>query len=250
MVGFRDRDIKEYGLVIPSEQDKKADVYKIINTGIERAEAESALNNIKIIRARIEKLETSIKEANIVSPINGVVAVRNIEAGEMVKESTDMFVIMSVDQIYVAINVSEKQLAKIKKGQPADFTSDGTGAEIFKGRVDFISPILDTETRSLEMKILAENKNGLLKPGMFAKVSIVTDKIIDALFIPKSTSVTENNANYVFIVKNGTAFKQKIETGIASGDIIEITSGLKQGDNIAGGNVKFLTDGVKVNAVK
>ncbi len=250
MVGFRDRDIIEYGMEIPPDQNKKTEVYKIINTGIERAEAESALNNIKIIRARIEKLDTSIKEADIVSPITGVVALKNIEIGEMVKESTDMFVIMSVDQVYVSINVSEKQLGKIKKGQAAEFTSDGTGSEIFKGRVDLISPLLDSETRSLEVKILAENKKNLLKPGMFAKVSIITDKIIGAIFIPKTSSVQENNLTYIFIIKNGTAFRQKVETGIISGDLIEITSGVKQGDVIAGGNVKFLTDGVKINAVK
>ncbi len=250
MVGFRDRDIIEYGMDIPHDKNKKPDVYKIINTGIERAEAESALNNIKIIRARIEKLDTSIKEANIVSPIDGVVAVRNVEAGEMIKESTDMFVIMNVDQIYVSVNVSEKQLGKIKKGQSAEFTSDGTGTEILKGRVDFISPLLDSETRSLEVKILAQNKNSLLKPGMFAKVSIITVKITDGIFIPKIVSVSENNLSYIFIIKNGTAFRQKVETGITSGDLIEITSGLKQGDVIAGGNVKFLTDGVKINAVK
>ena len=250
MVGYRDKDIKDAGMIVPVDKEKKSDAFKVINTGIERAELDSASNNIKIIKARIEKLETSIKEANIVSPMDGVVAVRNIEVGEMVKESTDMFIIMYVDQIYISVNVSEKQLGKIKKGQAAEFTSDGTGSEIFKGKIDFISPILDTETRSSEVKILAENKKGLLKPGMFSKVFIITDKIKDGIFIQKTSSILDKGENYVFLIKNNTAFKQKIETGFVSDDFIEVTSGIKDGDIIAKGGIKFLSDGAKVNAVK
>ncbi len=250
LIGFRNKDITSKGYKVPKNKKERKIILKKINTRIEAAEITAALDNLKKIKTQIEKLKINISEATIRSPISGVVAVRTIEIGERVKEDTDLFVIMNVKKIYLVANINEKELGKIKRNQEVSFTVDAISDSVFKGKVRVISPILDTATRTAEIKIEANNPKEILKPGMFARAVILTERLKGVIQVPANITRNEGDKDYLFLVKNGTAYKKEIIAGRKIGDNIEVVSGVKEGDVIASSSVKLLADGMKVNTQK
>ncbi len=250
MVGYRKKDIKAAGLEVPKNKKEKDALIKMLNTGVEKAEVEAALSNVKKIETEIEKLKTNIREATIKAPMDGVVAVRNIEVGEQVKQDTDLFVLMNVKNVFVIANVNEKEITKLKRNQQVQFAVDAVAGKKFSGEIFLISPILDTETRTVEVKILTKNPEGLLKPGMFARAVVTTERVNGMIQAPSTSIIKDSQDTHVFVIKNGIAFKKKIEIGRTISDKIEIVSGITEQDTIATSNVGMLIDGMKVRVLK
>ncbi len=248
-VGYRDSDIVKAGLTPPESRDERKKILANINTKVEFAEAEAARNNLNKIHAEIEKLKINIRETTIKSPITGIVAVRNVEIGERMKQDTDLFVVMNTREIIVVTNINEMEIGTLKKNQPVSFTVDAVPGKVFKGRIFLISPVLDTSTRTVEVKIIASNHNGKLKPGMFARARISLSKEKNTILLPEKAIRNENNESYVFIVNKNTVYKKKITTGKKSGNNLVVTKGLQENNIVAISDKDILTDGMQIAPV-
>jgi multidrug efflux pump subunit AcrA (membrane-fusion protein) len=248
LVGFRDQDIESEGLKVPSGNDEKIKIFKAINTKIEKAEVESAKSRVRQTESSLLSTELLLKETYIRSPIAGIIAVKNMEGGEMVKEDSVISTVMDISTVFISMNLNEKDITKVRTGQKVSFSVDAISSDKpFAGNIDTVSPVLDTKTRSVEVKALVPNSNSALLPGMFARAVIDTGKSAKGILLPKSAVIThEDGRSEIYTVKNGIVVKENVVTGSEYGEEIQIVEGIKDGDRVVVSGLNSVYQGMKL----
>jgi len=248
LVGYRDRDIKNEGIKLPDSAEEKIKIFKEINTKIEKAEVESARSRVKQAESSLLSTELLLKETYIRSPITGIIAVKNMEGGEMVKEDSVIATVMDINTVFISMNLNEKDITKVKTGQKVGFTVDAFNIEkTFSGSIDTVSPVLDTKTRSVEVKAVVSNGNSSLLPGMFARAVIDTGKSVKGILVPKSAVIThEDGRSELYLVRNGLVVKENVVTGSEYGEEIQVVEGVKEGDRVVVSGLNSVYQGMKI----
>lgn len=195
--------------------------------------------------ARLELAYTTIR-----APIAGWVSARHIKDGNMVRTHDSVFDITNLDPLRAELHVPERELAKLKEGQPAILTFDALPAQPFTGHVTLISPVVDPETGTFKVTVEVRDRSRTIKPGMFARVEIQYDEHPDALLVPKTAIVEEDNAVSVFVVNDSIARQRSVATGYSNGDRIEITDGLTDGEQVVISGQTALRDSARVEIIQ
>jgi membrane fusion protein (multidrug efflux system) len=163
-----------------------------------------------------------VKVGNTVTPVGGVI------------ESADssLFVVEDLDTLILRVNVPERELAKLSVGQPAELSFDAVPGKSFAGQIALISPYIDAGTATFPVRIRVTDTGGLLRPGMFARVAIVYERKPDALQIPRTALLDGDGPPKVFVVQDGKAAERSVQLGLSNGAMIEVVSGLKDGEQV------------------
>jgi multidrug efflux pump subunit AcrA (membrane-fusion protein) len=245
-IGFRDSDITAEGYRVPKDRKRRVEILKHINTKVERAELEAAKSKVFQMEKNVESTRILLNETSIRSPINGLVASKNMEAGEMVKDDSIIATLVDISKVFIAMNVNERDIKRIQPGQHVIFTVDALGDTPFKGRIDRITPVLDVKTRTIEVKAVVDNPGNRLLPGMFARARIVVGSAAERLVIPLTSLIKKDgNKGEVYLVKKDILFKQSVELGNEYKSGIEIVKGLHQGDIIVSRGTNLVHPGIK-----
>jgi RND family efflux transporter MFP subunit len=230
-----------------------------------RSEAEAAKTKIDAAQAQISAAEEEVRQARarqnkgaVISPLDGVVALRNVNVGDLASDAAagkPIFRIVDNRLLNLTVTVSSADSARIKVGQPVEFTVDAQPGKLFHGKVMFINPELSSADRSLKVIIEVPNVPEVLKGGLFAKGRIITGSRADVLQIPRSAIERFDPAagkGSLFVADNGLARVREITTGTVNGDRVEIRSGLKPGEQyvVRGGFSLKDGDRVAVTAAK
>jgi len=188
-------------------------------------------------QARLQQLGTIANEqglVTVVAPISGTVADREITPGESVNSAEKpLMIILNDSSVFATGNIYEKDLNQVKNGQEVRIKIASLPNRTFTGKISLIGSAVTGETRTVAVKAQLDNAEAVLKPGMFAELEILTDKTLtNILAIPNSAAVEANGKHLVY-VKNGDAFQAvEVEIGQNYGDLVEIKSGLFEGDLI------------------
>jgi cobalt-zinc-cadmium efflux system membrane fusion protein len=169
---------------------------------------------------------------SLTSPIDGIVIERNATIGATVGADASVFKIIDISSVWIDANVFEKDLSRVKLGQAANVTVPAAADMVFSGKVIFISSIVDPETRTVKVRTEVSNREGRLKPDMFANVQIFTDVERSAISVPNTAVLSDNGQSIVFVANAGVYEKRVVTTGTVSGDRIEIRGGVKAGEQI------------------
>lgn len=169
---------------------------------------------------------------SLVSPIDGVVIERTATIGATVGADASVFKIIDISSVWIDANVFEKDLNRVKLGQGARVSVTAVPESVFSGKVIFISSVVDPETRTLKVRTEVANKDGRLKPDMFANVQIVTDVDRSAISIPQSAVLNDNGQSIAFVANAGGYEKRAVTLGIVSGERVEIRDGIKAGEKV------------------
>lgn len=169
----------------------------------------------------------------ITAPIDGVVDARNVNLGQAVEPNTVLFHISHRDQLIVLAQIYEEDLGKIKVGQEATIQVLSYPNKTFTGKITLIEPNLDPLTRTVNVRIILDNKQGLLKPGMFARANVILQKNEAALTVPNSAIIDAHGEKFVFLRQGDTYERIKVKIGLADDDYTEIKNGLVSGDEVA-----------------
>jgi cobalt-zinc-cadmium efflux system membrane fusion protein len=170
----------------------------------------------------------------IVAPISGIVADREVTLGQSAQDAgAKLMTIVDSQVVLATANIYEKDLNQVAKGQQVRVTVAGLPNRTFSGRITVIGSVVQGETRVVPVKAEIANSGGVLKPGMFATLELLTDQTTAAVVvIPKSALVEANGKQQVYI-QNGQSFEPAdVVLGRADGDLIEVKSGLFAGDNV------------------
>ena len=198
--------------------------------------------------ALIERDEPGVvyEAAPVPSTLNGVIGRVYQDSGASVTPQTPIALVVNQDQVRVVMDVPERYIGKVFMGQQAHIKIDAFPDTQFSGKVHRVSPVVDTRTRSAVVELLADNAKGLLKSGMFSEVRLVVGSRAGAVAVPMTAVLNDNSKPYIFVPLNDTAVRREVKTGISNGDYIQITSGLKAGDELISFGLYGLKNGSKI----
>ncbi len=219
----RNLELQQKGLVSATAIDN-------LKYELEAAKANWELARLQLsycdIRSPIDGTVTQrldvVKVGNTVTPMGGV-----IESGQ-----SSLFVVEDLDTLMLRVNVPERELAKLSVGQVAQLSFDAVPNHLFEGKIELISPYVSAATATFTVRIRVTKTDGLLRPGMFARVAIVYERKPDALQIPRTALLDGDGPPKVFVVKDGKAMERAVKLGLSNGAWIEVTDGLKDGEQV------------------
>ena len=210
---------------------------------------DSVKYDLAALKASYDIAKFNLDNTVIRAPIDGTVAKRLVKVGNTLTANQSVFVVSNFDPLLAVLYVPENALPELHAGQPATLTADAVPGKQFTGRVARISPVVDPQTGTFKVTVELRHMKGELAPGMFSRVLITYDVHRHTLLIPRTALVTEDGETSVYVVKAGDAHRVSVKTGYASGDQVEITSGLAVGDSVVTLGQNSLRDGAKVAIV-
>ena len=183
--------------------------------------------------ARLEELRINLANTNVVSPVDGFVAKRNVDPGAWVSQNAPLVSVVDISSLRLIANVVEKDLRLVGVGDPAVVEVDAYPGEKFTGRIARVAPILDPATRTAPMEVEIPNRESRLKPGMYAKVNLEIEGRKNVLLVPKISLVDSEGQRGVYQAsdENRAAFKP-VKVGIEDAERAEILEGLSEGETV------------------
>ena len=215
-------------------------------------------------RAALELARIRLSYTRITSPIDGTISERTLDAGDLAVPTKNLVTIVQMDTVKVIVYVPENQIRFVAPGLKAQLTVAAYPGQVFYGTIDTVSPTLNPTTRMFSVEIKVTNEDRLLRPGMFAEVSLAVDPHPNALLVPKEAVLQteqylENTAssgteicqiNYVFVVEDGTAHMRTVMLGHESDGMVEVCDGVSMGEQVVTRGLNQLTDADRVTVMK
>lgn len=212
---------------------------------ISQAEYDAALAAKEGAEATLVDRQVQLSYTDIRAPFSAVVVDRAIKLGDTVAPNQILFRVSDFDPLLCKIQVPEKELPKLHKGQPAYLTVEAWPGERFEASVLRLSPVVDSTTGTIRVTLQVQGQNKL-RPGMFASVFLETDRHDDAMTIPKSALSLESLGDTVYIVNGDVAARRAVQLGYEEADIVEVTSGLEETDHVIVVGQDGLSDGTPI----
>ncbi len=239
--------LKESGLATQQALDDSR-----TETAAARARIDSSKAQIRVAEEELHQTRARFAKGLVTAPLDGVVALRDVNVGDLTSDAAagkPIFRVVDNRILNLTVTVPSADSARVKVGQPLEFTVDALPGKSFSGKVMFLNPELNSTDRSL--KVVAEVQNGseLLKGGLFAKGRIVTGKRGAVLQIPRNVLAgydTVAQTATLFVADGQLVRLRRVKTGAVSGDLVEIREGLKTGEKYVARGGFTLRDGDKI----
>jgi membrane fusion protein, multidrug efflux system len=206
-------------------------------------------------QAAVDQFKALIARKTLRAPFDGVVGIRQVNLGQYLKEGDPVVTLQTFDPIYVNFSLPQQDLAKISVGEPVALKVDAFGDRTFGGKITAINSLVDQATRNVQIQATLSNPDWLLRPGMFAKVSVLMSNLQNVIAIPATAIHYAPYGNSIFIVAEmkdqaGKPYQgvreQFIKLGQPRGDMIAVTAGLEPGEVIVTSGVFRLRNGMPV----
>lgn len=201
-----------------------ADLFKRGNAAA-RARDE-ALAQMRVGEANVALAHALLEKTNITAPFDGVLGLRALSPGDYVKPGDRVVNIESIDPIKVDFRIPEIHAAVLNVGQQIAIALDPLPGQKFNGEVYAIDPLIDPNGRAVLLRARVENIQSQLRPGMFARVTLITGRREDAMLLPETAVFPMGLKRFVFLVKEGKAARAEVNTGLRRDGKVEILSGI------------------------
>lgn len=238
----RDRYAKLYGIQAASLEEKQRSEQDLAQAQKDLTDAQAMMiaereHLAEILQVPPASLEPGTLYRKELVPVmalaDGVVITRNITPGQVVTTGDELLVTSNLATIWVNAAVNERDVPRIYVGKAASVSLPSGGGASLSGKVTMIGDIVDPQTRTLPVRILVNNLGSKLRPGMFVSASITQPDTRTATFVPQNALQDVNGFRVVFTTQDGVNFRATpVKTGALSGDMVEITDGLKPGDRV------------------
>ncbi|MDR0501976.1 MAG: efflux RND transporter periplasmic adaptor subunit [Treponema sp.] len=199
----------------------------------------------------------TFRESTVSAPISGTIVALPAQVGMTISQAVPLARIASRGALEIRLNVAERFISRIALNQPCEITLDAWPGEIFRGTISEISPTVDPASRTMEVRINVVNADSKLKPGMFAKVRVITERKNNIVKIPASAVISRFGEQYVYIIEkdpqdpNINIVKKRVITpGILIDSVMEITKGLTVNEELVIRGQTLLDDGSRVNIIE
>jgi len=210
---------------------------------IEQIESTYSANLARVAAARSRLADTVIR-----APFNGRVGLRRVSVGSLVAPGAVITTLDDTSTIKLDFTVPESAVAAMRPGLTLEATSVAYPGQVFEGKVASVDSRVDPNTRSVIVRAIVPNAEGLLKPGMFMNVRL-SRGTADVLVVPEESLLPEQGDVYVYVVQDGKASKRKIHTGQRSVGSVQVTDGLQAGELVVTEGTQKLREGASVEVV-
>jgi len=213
--------------------------------GYNYREGDKVNKGATIVSLDREEKWNKYKPVLIDAPISGSLAEVYLEAGDLATINTPLCLVIEDGPIRATLRVPDPDLRSIRSGMEALLSVPNVEGKPFSGTVTRVAPFIESETRTGEVQAEFVDNDSSLMPGMYGDVTIVLDKKEDALIIPATALIYEEETDkpYVYIITGDHAAKKSVETGITGLDKVQILSGLAVGDRVVVTGKENLSDG-------
>src|SRR5687767_2168528 len=183
---------------------------------------DEAENTFKVAQADVEIMEARVSKTTIFAPFAGTIGLRQVSIGDYVKEGQDIVNLESLDPLKVDFRVPELALSQVKAGQTLQVTLDAIPDQAYDGRVYAINPLIDANGRAIVIRAQVPNRDGRLRPGMFARVRLFTSGSKETMVVPEESLFPVGDDKFVYKIVDGKALRQKVEIGQRRDSRVEI----------------------------
>lgn len=215
--------------------------------GTQRA-LSSAQGQLASAQGKYLGAQAALSYSEIRSPIDGVVTDRPLYPGEVASAGTPLITVMDLRQVIAKAHLPAEQAALLKNGDAASIVVPGLDKPV-EAKIEVVSPALDPNSTTVEVWAQAANPHEMLKPGTSAQLQITAKTVPDALVIPKSALLKDEKGKRTVMVvgADSRATAREVQTGIESGDEVQITSGLELGEEVISAGAYGLPENTKVS---
>jgi membrane fusion protein (multidrug efflux system) len=207
---------------------------------------DEAENTYKVAQATMELAEARRNKMEIRAPFSGIIGLRSVSVGDYVKEGADLVNLESIDPLKVDFRVPETYLRQVQPGQSLTIALDAIPGKTFDGKVVAVNPLVDAAGRAIVIRAQVRNQDTVLRPGMFARVRLITKEQAEAMVVPEQALVPQGTEQYVFKIVDNKAARVKVETGQRRDGKVEVIAGLVPGDLIVTAGQLKIRDGSPV----
>ena len=221
-----------------------------------RAQRPAYQQHLAALRAAVDSAEAALRAAQarrsdtvLTAPLTGVVTERLLDPGAMASPSQPVLAVQAIRQVWVNVPVPEETGRRIYTGQRATVTLDALPGRNFAGRITRINPAADPQSRQFPVRVRVDNRENQIKPGMFARVRVETDRFPGSIVVPREAirkSEEGGGASVIVVDAQDVARLRPVETGASESDVVAITDGLKAGEKVVVLGGDRLKDGQKV----
>jgi membrane fusion protein (multidrug efflux system) len=216
---------------------------------ISKADYDQALAAKESAEATLLERQVQLSYTRIRAPFDGIVVERTVKLGDNVTPNQKLFRVSDFDPLLSKIQVPEKELRRLRRGQPAYLTVEAWPKERFMARVLRVSPVVDATTGTVRVTLEVDGRDQL-RPGMFASVFLEVERHADALTIPKAALSLESLGDTVYVVKDDLAARRPIRLGYEEAERVEVVSGLAEGDRVIVVGQDGLSDGTPIQILE
>lgn len=224
--------------ILASENERRAKLL-LQKEAISQEEYDIARSDYKSAQAQSQLTSAQIGKTAVRAPFSGKIGLRSISKGTYITPSILVAKLVNIGKLKITFSIPEKYATQVKENTNLTFTVAGSDKK-YNARVYAIEPEVAVATRTLQIRALAENKDGQLLPGTFANVELPLDIIKNAIVVPTEAIIPIQNGKKVFIAENGKAKEVKVETTTRTDASVLVTSGLKAGDTLITSGVMSL----------
>jgi RND family efflux transporter MFP subunit len=231
----RDRSVKllEQQLIARAQLDTAEANLKVAEGRYQDA-IEEVRNRQAVLAQRRSELELArqqLADTVVAAPVDGAVSARQASPGEFLAAGAPMATLVRIHPLRLRVSVPERESASVRAGQAVRLTVEGDPT-VYAGTVVRLAPIVQELNRTLTVEAEVPNERGLLRPGTFAKVEMVTEAAQPVLTVPSSALVVFAGVEKVLVVRGGKTAEVRVQTGRRLGEEIEVVEGLKPGEAV------------------
>jgi len=248
-----------------SYRDAKRNMDRMEHLNLESAVSEHLYEKVKLLyeaaeaqlqqaRAVLNLAKHNVEVSLMKAPFSGVVASKNAEVGDVINPMMVGFVpnsgvltLMDYSRIKVEVEVSERDVLRIKEGQSAHVEVAAYPGEVFQGLVSMVNQTADPLSKKFAVEVVLDNPELQLKPNTFGKVAFIVEKHEDVLVIPLRAILEKK---YVITVHGETVKKANVTLGLQSEDLVEVVDGLEEGDLVVAEGNFGLKEGMKIDIIE
>jgi membrane fusion protein (multidrug efflux system) len=219
--------------------------------GVTQTELKNSAIQYVNAKYAFENAEIQMAKMSVKAPFDGVIVELPYHTdGVRVDQGQALLTVMQYDKLLMDVKLPEKHLPEVTMDQKVQISNYNVARGTIYGKISQISPVINADTRTFQSVLQIDNGKRLLRPGMFIKAFILSEKRDGTIVIPKETVISRQDGKVVFTVENGIASEKKITTGLESMDVIEVVSGLKVNDRLVISGFETLRNKSKVSVIQ
>lgn len=225
---------------------------------LEQAKLQASEAPLNAAKANYESAEIGYKQAldaltdaTVKAPISGIVSSLTVEEGAMAGNTQPALTLVNMDEVYIELKVPENNINDLSLNQEVQVNIDSASkSKVFVGTIDSLSPASDPQTQLYTVRVYLKNEDHLIKPGMFAKISLKTDVKEDVVAVMSDSILTKGDKNYVYVIEDNKAVLKEVNTGLDVGLYTEVLGGINLGEKLVVKGQNYLDDGETVKVVR
>ena len=204
-----------------------------------------AAAKLRAAEADLVVAKKSLGDAVLVAPFSGIVSQRHAQPGERVALDAKVVSIVDLSRLELEASVPPTAISQVKVGQPMEFRVEGFGERAFAGSIERINPAATAGSRSISIYAVIDNREGLLRGGMFAQGALTLARVDNTLAVPVTAVREEIGQSFVYAIENGAVKRKNVKLGTAdSAGRVQVLEGVAAGDRIVRANLGSLREGV------